>query len=546
MTPASAEVLRCEEEARILVVDDEPEVVTLLADSLQEADPSWRVETETDPQRALERLAEEDFDCLITDLVMPAVGGLRLASKARSLDQNLALIAITGCGTLERSIEAMRLGFSDFLEKPFDLQEVRHAVSRSLRQRRQKEARDSRFAELAQAKTLLETEQAQLAQKLEVASHDLVLSNKRMARRMDGVAVAADVARTLMGVIELEDLLGLSAEIIGDRIACQTSTLALYETRENAVGLMVRANPETDDPPALSWLRTPIETGVMCRAAQTEKSIHVEDIATSALLDSQETELWPEGRLLVVPVARQGLTVGLAVLHRLSHEPDFAADDVKHLTELAAVMAPAIQTAKLHHRQRCRIYASLERISDAVESRDGYLKGHSVRVQAYAMPIATSLELHQSQIGAVQIAARLHDIGRITFPESAVNHPGPLTDEQWAIVRKHPDAGAEFLSPLEFLGEVGDIIRSHHESYDGTGYPNRKAGEEIPVVSRVIALADAFDAMTSPRPHRGALTIDEARKQIRQLAGQQFDPQAAQAFLAIPVDALAQVQADSR
>ena len=546
MTASNAQVLRSKQEARILIVDDEPEVVTLLADSLQGTDPSWQVETETDPQRALERLAEEDFDCLVADLVMPAVGGLRLGEKARSYDENLALIAITGCGTLQRSIEAMRIGFADLIEKPFDLEEVRQAISRALCRRRQKEARDLRFAELAQANRQLETRQAQLNQKLDVASHDLVLSSKRVARRMDEVALAADVAHTLMGVIELEDLLGLSAELIGDRIPCRTSTLALYETREQAIGLMVRAHPDTDDPPALSWLRTPINTGVMCRAAETGKSIHVEDIETSGLLDSQERELWQNGRLLVVPVRRQGLTAGVAVLHRLAQEQDFTAGDVKHLAELAKVMAPAIQTAKLYHRQRCSIYASLERVAKSVEDRDLYLKGHSVRVQAYAMSIATALDLHQSEIGALQIASRLHDIGRIVIPDSAVNHPGPLTDKQWEIVRRHPDAGAEFLAPLDFLGEVGEIVRAHHESYDGTGYPNRKAGEEIPVVARVIAVADAFDAMTSPRPYRSAMAIDEAREQIRRLCGQQFDPQAAQAFLTIPSEALVEVQVSNR
>ncbi len=546
MSTSGAEVLRSEEESRILVVDDEPQVVALLADSLRQADPFWHVETETDPQRALERLAEEDFDCLITDLVMSPVGGLRLAQEARSLDENLALIAITGRGTLEDSIEAMRIGFAGFLQKPFDLEEASQAISRTLRQRRQKERRDLRFAELAQAKTRLETEHAQLSQKLDVAAHDLVLSSKRMARQMDDLALGADVARVLMGVIELEDLLGLCAELLGDHIHCQTSTVALYETRENAVGLMVRAHPDTDDPPALSWLRTPIDAGVMCRAAQTGKSIHVEDIEASNLLDVQEKELWRDGRLLVVPIRRQGLTVGAAVLHRLSNDADFTANDTKHLLELAKAMAPAIQTAKLHHRQRCCIYAAIEAIAEAVEERDVYLKGHSARVQAYAMPIATTLDLHQSQIGAVQIAARLHDIGRLVIPESAVNHPGPLTDEQWEIVRRHPDAGADFLAPLDFFGEVGEIIRAHHESYDGTGYPHMKAGEEIPPAARVIAVADAFDAMTSHRPYRGALGIEEAREQVRRLAGQQFDPRAAEAFLNIPPEALAEVHASNR
>lgn len=333
---------------------------------------------------------------------------------------------------------------------------------------------------------------------------------------------------------------------MGNRVPCRTSTVALYETRENAVGLMVRAYPDTDDPPALSWLRRPINAGLMCRAAQADKTIHVENIQESNLLDTQEKELWREGRLLVIPISRQGLTVGTVVLHRQSGDEDFTAYDIKHLMELAKMMASAIQTAKLHHRQRCQIYATLEAIADAVEARDLYLKGHSARVLAYAMPIATAIELPQSQIGATQIAARLHDIGRLGIPESAVNHPGPLADEQWEMVRRHPDIGADFLKPLDFFGEVGEIIRAHHESYDGTGYPHLKAGEEIPVVARVIAVADTFDAMTSHRPYRDALSIDEALDQIRRLAGQQFDPQAVEAFLGIPIEILTEIRASNR
>ena len=546
MSASSAQLLRSETEARILVVDDEPEVVALLAESLQQADPSWHVVTEVDPARALARLAEESFDCLITDLVMPSLGGLRLAQEARSIDDNLALIAITGCGTIESSVQAMRIGFADFLEKPFDLADIRKAVQRTLRRRRHQENRDTRFAELAQAKTQLETEVAQASQKLDIASHDLVLSSQRLARQVEELAMATDATRTLSGVVELEDLLGLCAELIGDRVPCRTSTVALYENHEHAIGLMVRASPDTDDPPALCWLRTPINSGVMCRAAETHKTLHVEDLGQSHLLDDQETELWREGRLLVVPICRQGLTVGTAVLHRQVEDDDFSAHDTKRLTELATAMAPAIQTAKLYHRQRCCTYTAMESIADAVEARDLYLEGHSVRVLAYAMPIGTALQLPQAHVGAIQIAARLHDIGRLVIPESAVNHPGPLTDEQWDLVRRHPDAGADFLKPLDFFGEVGDIIRAHHESYDGTGYPQRLAGEEIPLVSRILAVADAFDAMTSPRPYRAEHSIDEARKQVRHLSGQQFDPQAADAFLNIPVDTLAEIKASHR
>ena len=545
MSATGEEVIRSEVDARILVVDDEPEIATLVADSLRQADPSWHVVAETDAGRALARLNEEAFDCLVTDLVMPTMDGLALAKEARSLDDHLGLIAITGRGTLQNSIEALRLGFADFLAKPFDLSAVERAVCRTLRRQRQQETFETRFAELAEANTRLETDQAQLDQKLQIASHDLVLSNRRLARQVEDLAATADVAKSLMGVIELEDLLGLGAELLGDRIACQTSTLALYETQEAAIGLMVRARPESDDPPALCWLCSPIRQGVLCRAAQGSKTVHINDIASSALVGDQEKELWPEGRILVVPIPYQGQPVAVAVLHRSADSEDFTAADVKTAAELAKVMAPAILTAKLHHRQRCQIYGTLEAVADAMENRDPYLKGHSARVLAYAQQIATALELSQPQMGALQIAARLHDIGRIALPESAVNHLEPLTEEQRDIVQQHPAAGAEFLKPLEFLGEVGDIIRAHHESYDGTGYPDRKAGNEIPMVARILTVADTFDAMTSLRPHRQPLSLEEAKSHIRRVSGEQFDPQVVEAFLSLSDDVLEEIR-DSR
>ncbi|MFO8012470.1 MAG: response regulator, partial [Phycisphaerae bacterium] len=412
MSPAGADVLEGQQQARILVVDDEPEMAALMADLLSSADPTWRVESETDPTEALQRLTNEAFDCLVTDLVMPSLGGLSLAEQARTADAHLAIIAITGCGTLESSIEALRLRFDDFLEKPFDLEQMKQAVARSLETRRRHEQRDTRFAELAQAKTKLETTNAQVSQKLDIASHDLVLSTRRMARRLDEVSVCADVARTVMGIIELEDLLGLCAELAADRVPCDSCTVALYETQEHAVGLLVRTRPDSDDPAALSWLRRPLTSGVMCRAAQSSKTVHVESIAESSLMDEQEHGLWPDGRLLAVPIPLQGLSVGTIVLHREATDAAFGTADVTAVGHLAQVVGPAIQTAKLHHRQRCQIYASLEAIADGVEQRDGYLKGHAARVLAYAMPVGQVLELSQSQVGALQIAARLHDIGR--------------------------------------------------------------------------------------------------------------------------------------
>ena len=547
MTASSAELIRAEVEARILVVDDEPEIAAMVAEALREAEPAWQIEVETDSAAALDRLTGETFDCLITDLVMPEIDGIRLAHKARALDESLALIAITGRASIEGTVDALRAGFADFIQKPLDLEALRQAVGRSIQQARRQAKADRQLEDLAEANATLETSQAQLSQKLDIASHDLVLSSNRMIRQMETVSLVADVARSILGVIEIEDLLGLCAEIIGDRVACQSSTVALHDSRENAVGLMVRAHPaEEDESPTLCWLPAPIRSGILCRAAMTGKSVHVENIGASNLVHAKEREFWREGRLLIVPLPCQNATAAVAVLHRAADDNDFGVHDIKHVTELAQVMGPAIRTAKLHHQQRCQVYATLEGMAQALENRDPFRRGHSTRVIAYVMPIATVLELPPFQIGALQIASHLHDIGLAAVPEAAINHPGPLTPEQWEIVRGHPETSASLLKPLDFLAEVGQIIRAHHESYDGTGYPDRKAGEEIPLVARVIAVADAFDAMTSPRPHREALSLDAALEQVRRLAGEQFDPRAAEALLSIPGDLLAGIQATGR
>jgi HD-GYP domain-containing protein (c-di-GMP phosphodiesterase class II) len=160
--------------------------------------------------------------------------------------------------------------------------------------------------------------------------------------------------------------------------------------------------------------------------------------------------------------------------------------------------------------------------------------------------MAEGLDLSQAQIGALQIAARLHDLGGVAVPEGVTNHVGPLTEEQWEIVRRHPAAGADLLKHLSFFGNVAEIIHAHHESFDGTGYPDLRAGEEIPLLARILCVADAFEAMTSPRPYREACSIDAALEQIRKLAGQQFDLRVAEVFLSLPRETLQDIQASNR
>ncbi|MFA4842546.1 MAG: HD-GYP domain-containing protein [Candidatus Omnitrophota bacterium] len=168
----------------------------------------------------------------------------------------------------------------------------------------------------------------------------------------------------------------------------------------------------------------------------------------------------------------------------------------------------------------------------AEEARDPYMHGHTERVTEYALSIARGLNLAEHEIELLRYAAEVHDIGKISIPDFILSKPGKLTPAERAIIELHPAKGAEMLEPLEFLKPALPIVRHHHEHYDGTGYPDRLQRERIPVLARILACADSFDAMTSDRPYRNQkLTVEEALAEIKNNSGSQFDPHIANSFI---------------
>jgi len=162
-------------------------------------------------------------------------------------------------------------------------------------------------------------------------------------------------------------------------------------------------------------------------------------------------------------------------------------------------------------------------LSKALEAKDKYTRGHSGRVAFYAVGIAGKLELEPERIENVKIAAELHDIGKIAVPEVIINSERSLTDEEFAVIKKHPERGVEILRPIRCLESALPAVLHHHERYNGKGYPAALAGEAIPLEARILNLADAFDAMTTQRPYNKPKTFPEALEQCRSEAGVSFD-----------------------
>jgi HD-GYP domain-containing protein (c-di-GMP phosphodiesterase class II) len=208
------------------------------------------------------------------------------------------------------------------------------------------------------------------------------------------------------------------------------------------------------------------------------------------------------------------------------------------LVILLAIPAVVIARSFVHIRRlNTETRSAVRSLAEIVDHRDATTFHHSERVAVNAVRLARFLELRQADIEMIEQAATVHDLGKIGVPDRVLLKPGPLTPEEWEIMRLHTDLGSEIVSRFELFRPGAEIVRHHHERWDGTGYPDRLAGAAIPLGARVVAVADAFDAMTSDRPYRGALSEADALGRIAAGAGTYWDPAIVEAFLALLRDA---------
>lgn len=176
---------------------------------------------------------------------------------------------------------------------------------------------------------------------------------------------------------------------------------------------------------------------------------------------------------------------------------------------------------------------SIQTLRYTVEAKDAYTRGHSDRVSEYSVLIGKRLGLQDSDIRLLQIGGLFHDIGKIGVPDSILLKEARLTDDEYSQIKNHPSIGAHILSNATIFADIIPIVKHHHEKFDGTGYPGRLKGEEIPYLARIAAIADTFDAMTSVRPYRKALPLDIVKEEFKKYSGTQFDPNIAKVFLEI-------------
>jgi putative nucleotidyltransferase with HDIG domain len=308
------------------------------------------------------------------------------------------------------------------------------------------------------------------------------------------------------------------------------ATLMLYDDIDQELYVEVHRGFEDN---GVTELRLPIGTGVAGQAALNRRPIRIEHTGKS----SDYKELPKVGKktdltLISAPLVNKDNLVGVINCERvLSKKGPFTPENLDLLETLASQASIAIENARLYHNLLNVYLETIRSLAAAIDAKDSYTHGHSRRVTDLSVGIALEMGLAKTEVDTIRHASLLHDVGKIGISEQILLKPGRLTDEEFETIKSHPHIGAGILNSIEFLKNVCEIIKHHHERYDGRGYPSALNADEIPLGSRIICVADSFDAITSHRPYRKPLTFQEAIDEVVRCAGSQFDPKVVDAFI---------------
>src|SRR3984893_6291559 len=306
-------------------------------------------------------------------------------------------------------------------------------------------------------------------------------------------------------------------------LACANGRIALDAFRNDTFDLVLSdiVMPEMDGLKLLSELRVDDpDVPVIMVTAMHDISIALEAIRAGAY----DYILKPFEKDQLYLSVRRALEHRQVVLENQTYQ-----SDLEHLVaERTQQLSIALQDLEESYDD------TLEALGGALDAKDAETEGHSQRVTAFTIAIAKAMDVDRSLLRHIARGAFLHDIGKMGIPDQILRKPGPLTAEEREIMRKHCEIGYAVLERIPFLREAAEIVLTHQESYDGSGYPRGLKGEEIPLGSRIFAIADTLDARISDRPYRKALPITAAREEIRKNAGTQFDPSVVEIFLSQP------------
>jgi len=353
-------------------------------------------------------------------------------------------------------------------------------------------------------------------------------------QHVDAAAIAAllQTSRELMACTDLPGLLDRVLDRLQPVLKPDRSAILLFDSASGE--LTTRAvRPEG----AYTSVSDFASTTAVREAIRARELVEVYDAAVDRRLqDAISVARAGVRAALCVPLLGRTGPIGALYCDQIWYAGRFTPEQVQYAAAFAAHVAAALETAKLYDDRERHFRATLEAFARAIDARDKYTAGHSERVTAYTLVLARAAGIPDSELEILRRACMMHDIGKVGVPDHVLLKPGPLDQNERAMMEAHVTIGYEMLLPLVFLQDSLPGIRGHHERWDGNGYPDGLAGENIHPHARIMSVADSYDAMTSARPYRNALPLDEAARRVRKDIGKQFAPKAVEAFDAVEAE----------
>ncbi|MDT8395735.1 MAG: GAF domain-containing protein [bacterium] len=337
-----------------------------------------------------------------------------------------------------------------------------------------------------------------------------------------------DMVKQFAVIHEVSQVIGseLQDETLIRKIIVETAALLKAETvsvmLKNGDGCLRIKHAEGLDTDIIKATRVRPGEGISGWVAEEGKPILVRDVS-SIRKDAPDKTLYHSDSLLCVPLKIKGQVSGVLNVTNRKGGGSFDERDLFLLTILGNHAAIAIENAKLYTAIRESYFKTIKALVNAVEAKDSWTKDHSENVTNYSLKIADYLGLSDQQKDIIRYAGVLHDIGKIVISSTITDKPGKLTGDEWERIKEHPLIGQRILDPIDYLEPVKICIQTHHERCDGSGYPFGLRAHEIPLETRILSVADAYDAMIHSRPYRSALTVKDAVDELKRSAGSQFD-----------------------
>lgn len=476
--------------------------------------------------QALYLNSAEDIIALEGDIELPPEeGGLYNLLTAPLLVKGRALGVI---------VVANRLGCPDFIgdddevlmsiarQTAFALAGIRSLEGEESFQEQLGEQVQTTTAKLKERNLFLQKrleEKADANTKIKAMAEEIREKNHSLKDMIEQFKVIHEISQVIGSELENETLIKKIISETASLLRAETVSIMLKDTEgsltiRHAVGLSAEVIKNTRVKPG---------EGISGWVAEEGKPILVRDVK-SIRKDLPDITRYHSDSLLCVPLKIKGRVSGILNVTNRIGGGSFDEKDLFLLTILGSHAATAIENAKLYGTIRDNYFNTIKALVNAVEAKDSWTKDHSENVTNYSLKIADFLGLSDEQKDIIRYAGVLHDIGKIVISSTITDKPDSLTNDEWEVIREHPLIGQRILDPIDFLEPVKICIQTHHERCDGSGYPFGLKAHEIPLETRILSVADAYDAMVHSRPYREALTINEAVTELKRSSGAQFDP----------------------